>query len=162
MIIRRVKGQDNLTLASMIRAVFEEYNAPVEGTVYTDPTTDHLYELFQVNKAVFWVAEDLGQILGCCGIYPTKGLPDGCAELVKFYLPSHSRGKGTGKALMERSIQSAREYGYTSLYIESMPVYNKAVRIYERQGFERLQGPIGDSGHTGCTIWMIKDLNKDG
>ena len=158
--IREVELQDNLSLAKMIRAVFEEHDAPTEGTVYTDPTTDALYELFQVGKSVLWVAEKAGQILGCCGIYPTPGLPKGCAELVKFYIPKHSRGIGIGKELMERSIESAMEFDYTEIYIESMPVYSKAVSIYEQQGFEMLLEPLGESGHTGCTIWMLKKLSN--
>lgn len=161
MIIRSIRQEDNLALAAMIRAVFEEYKAPVEGTVYTDPTTDHLYELFQTEKAVMWVAEQGGILLGCCGIYPTKDLPVGCAELVKFYLPRSSRGKGIGRELMERSIGSAREFGYSELYIESIPEYDKAVRIYEKQGFKKLSQPLGSSGHSGCTIWMIKKLKEE-
>lgn len=158
--IREVELQDNLSLAKMIRAVFDEHDAPTEGTVYTDPTTDALYELFQVGKSVLWVAEKAGQILGCCGIYPTPGLPNGCAELVKFYLPQHSRGIGIGKELMEISIASAEAFGFSEIYIESMPIYAKAVRIYEQQGFSKLSKPLGESGHTGCTIWMLKKLHE--
>ena len=105
MTIRQVQKEDNLALARMIRGVFEEFNAPIAGTVYSDPTTDELYELFQIKKAVLWVAEENKNMLGCCGIYPTKGLPEDVAELVKFYLPKESRGKGLGKILMEKSSE---------------------------------------------------------
>ena len=43
-----------------------------------------------------WVAEEDGVVLGGCGIYPTSGLPQGCAELVKFYLSAKSRKSGLG------------------------------------------------------------------
>lgn len=33
-------------------------------------------------------------------IYPTNGLPDGYAELVKLYLSPAARGKGIGNTLM--------------------------------------------------------------
>lgn len=161
MTIRQVQKEDNLALARMIRGVFEEFNAPIAGTVYSDPTTDELYELFQIKKAVLWVAEENKNMLGCCGIYPTKGLPEDVAELVKFYLPKESRGKGLGKILMEKSIDSAREFGYSNIYIESMPEFSKAVSIYEKQGFYMLKNPMGESGHTGCNIWMLKELDKD-
>jgi putative acetyltransferase len=161
MTIRQVQKGDNLSLANMIRNVFEEYNAPKIGTVYSDPTTDALYELFQIQKAVLWVAEENKNILGCCGIFPTHGLPEHVAELVKFYLPKESRGKGIGKILMEKSIASAREFGYSSMYVESLPEYAKAVSIYEKQGFLKLKGPMGESGHTGCNIWMLKELDKN-
>ncbi len=86
MIIREVEQSDNKYLATLIKNVFEEYNASKEGTVYSDPATDYLFELFQKQKSVLWVAEVEGKIVGCCGVYPTEGLPEQCAELAKFYL----------------------------------------------------------------------------
>ena len=156
--IRKVKQQDNAELAAMIRGVFEEHDAPKQGTVYSDPTTDHLFELFRQDNSVLWVAEESGKLLGCCGIYPTEGLPEGCAELVKYYLPQGARGQGIGKTLMEKSMESAKELGYKDVYIESLPAFSKAVRIYEKQGFKKLSHPMGNSGHPGCNIWMIKSI----
>ena len=159
MSLRLVQPADNPVLAQLIKAVFIEYNAPKEGTVYSDPTTNKLYDLFLEEKSVLWVAEDNnGKIVGCCGIYPTEGLPENCAELVKFYISSEGRGKGFGKELMSQSILSAKEMGYSKIYIESLPEFANAVRIYEKQGFEKLAEPLGNSGHTSCDIWMLKEL----
>lgn len=158
MVLRKVQKRDEEPLASIIRQVFIEHDAPQEGTVYSDPTTDHLYELFKEPGSVLWVAEEGGNLLGCCGIFPTPGLPEGCAELVKFYLAPEARGKGIGRKLMEKSVASAIELGYTRLYIESLSEYAHAVSLYEKQGFSRLEEPLGVSGHTSCNIWMIKNL----
>ena len=155
---RKVKKSDNLLLARMIREVFREHGAPQYGTVYSDPTTDDLYGLFRKSRSVLWVAEIDDVPEGCCGVYPTKGLQDNCAELVKYYLARNGRGKGIGRQLMERCIESARDMGYQKLYLESMPHFSKAVRIYEKLGFRHLPGPLGNSGHTTCNIWMILDL----
>ncbi|WP_319501069.1 GNAT family N-acetyltransferase [uncultured Draconibacterium sp.] len=156
--IRKVLRSDNKHLADLIRAAFIEYDAPRKGTVYSDPTTDNLYELFQNEKSILWVAEKDGEILGCCGIYPTDGLPKGCAELVKFYLLAKARGNGLGTRLMQQSIESAKELGYSEIYIETLPEFDNAVGMYERAGFEKLDKPLGDSGHTGCDIWMLRRL----
>lgn len=156
--IRKVRESDIGSLAIMIRNVFDEFDAPKKGTVYSDPTTDNLYELFRIEKSVLWVAETDDGIVGCCGIYPTEGLPEHCAELVKFYLAKESRGKGIGKILMGKSIESAKEYGYSELYLESLPVFSNAIRIYKKQGFIQLDKPLGESGHSTCNIWMIKKL----
>ena len=158
LLIRKIKQEDNDKLKTIIKKVFEEHNAPREGTVYSDPTTNDLYNLFIEDRSVLWVAEENKEILGCCGIYPTKGLDDDCAELVKFYLSSNARGKGIGKALMLQSIQTAKDMGFKRLYLESLPEFSKAVSMYERLGFERLQKPMGSSGHGSCNIWMIKKL----
>jgi len=156
--IRQIEDNDNLALAIMIRKVFEEHDAPKTGTVYSDPTTDNLYALFQTSGSMLWVAELDGEIVGCCGIYPSEGLDKNCAELVKYYLAKEARGKGIGKELMLKSEESAREFGYTKLYIESLPHFARAVSIYAKHGFEKLDQPLGTSIHTTCNIWMLKQL----
>ncbi|MCJ0743747.1 GNAT family N-acetyltransferase [Pedobacter montanisoli] len=159
MLYREVQTKDNSALAEIIRGVFTEHQAPTQGTVYTDPTTDALYELFRAEKSILWVAEDEGaKILGCCGIFPTPGLDEDCAELVKFYLHKDARGKGVGRALMEKCVASAKNLGFKKLYLESLPEFATAVNIYEKQGFKQLDQPMGQSGHDGCNIWMLKTL----
>lgn len=158
MILRKIVPTDNIALAKLIRNVFEEYQAPKTGTVYADSTTDHLYELFQRQDSILWVATSADQIMGCCGIYPTEGLPEHCTELVKFYLSPQSRGLGIGKSLMEASINSAKELGYTQIYLESLPAFSNAVNMYKKQGFVTLSQPLGNSGHSNCDIWMLKHL----
>ena len=156
--IRQIASHDNAELADLIRKVFREFGIDRPGTVYTDPTTDHLFELFATSGSVYWVAVENGRLTGGCGIYPTPGLPQGYAELVKFYVSSDHRGQGVGKMLMEQSISSARGLGYTQLYLESFPELEKAVSMYEREGFRSIDAPLGYSGHTACTLWMVKEL----
>jgi putative acetyltransferase len=157
-IIRPITQTDNREIAELIRKVFREFKIDKPGTVYTDPTTDDLYSLFKQTGSIYWIAEENGTILGGCGIFPTKGLPDGCAELVKFYVSSASRGKGVGNALMQKSIVWAKESGYKQLYLESFPELNKAVNMYIRSGFTYLPHALGNSGHFACNVWMLKDL----
>ncbi len=148
-------------LAKIIRAAFMEFNAPKRGTVYSDPTTDDLFGLFRTPRSILWVAEEQSRVLGCCGVYPTKGLPGDCAEIVKFYLAAEARGKGTGKKLLEKSIDSAVEMGYSRLYLESLPQFSTAVSMYYQFGFVPLNEPMGISGHSSCNIWMLKTIEKD-
>ncbi len=154
---RTIEKKDNREVAELIRSVFREFNIARSGTVYFDPTNDDLFSLFKVPGSVFWIAEENG-IIGCCGIYPTPELPHGCAELVKFYLLAPWRGKGIGRTLMEKCIESAKSLGYKQLYLESLPELDKAVSMYIKAGFRHLTHPLGNSGHFGCNIWMVKDL----
>lgn len=158
--VRPIEQKDNRNIAELIRTVFREFKIDMPGTVYTDPTTDDLFMLFKTPYSSYWIAEENGIILGGCGIFPTKGLPEGCAELVKFYVSADARGKGIGNSLMQKSIESAKDLGYTQLYLESFPELSKAVGMYIRSGFTYLPQALGNSGHFACTIWMIKDLTK--
>lgn len=156
--IRPIEKKDNKEIADLIRSVFREFKIDRPGTVYTDPATDDLYGLFRKQGSVYWIAEDKGKITGGCGIYPTPDLPEGCAELVKLYLLPEVRGRGIGRMLVEKSIESAKELGYRQLYLESFPELNKAIGLYEKQGFTFIPGPLGNSGHFACNIWMLKDI----
>ena len=63
MIIRRIERQDNVALAKVIRGVLTEYGINKPGTVFTDPTTDDLFTLFQQQNSDYWVAELDGEIV---------------------------------------------------------------------------------------------------
>jgi putative acetyltransferase len=156
--IRPIEPQDNVALAEVIRAALTEFGANKPGTVYFDPTTDALFELFKTPKSFYYVALRNDIIVGGCGIYPTANLPEGTCELVKLYVHKSARGTGTGKKLMEQSLEWSKNNGYSQVYLESMPELSKAVSIYEKQGFTKLGNPLGNSGHDGCDIWMIKTL----
>lgn len=157
--IRNIKLTDNVELAQIIRQSLIEFDVPKQGTVYSDPDTDRLYQLFdETPGSSYFIAEEDGQIIGGCGIYPTDGLPKGYAELVKLYLTSTTRGRGIGKMLMDQCTEAAKQLGYTHLYLESFPQLAKAVSLYEKAGYQHLIGPLGNSGHFACTIWMVKAL----
>jgi putative acetyltransferase len=117
-----------------------------------------LFELFQIPGAIYFIAELKGKLVGGAGIYPTKGLPEKTCELVKLYLHKDARGIGLGKQLLLKSMQWAKENGYEQVYLESMPELSKAVSIYENVGFKQIHHALGNSGHDGCDIWMIKNL----
>ncbi|QEC67094.1 GNAT family N-acetyltransferase [Panacibacter ginsenosidivorans] len=157
-IIRKLAKEDNKAIAAIIRSVLAEFKANKPGTVYYDPTTDDLFTLFQTPRSAYFVATVNNEIVGGSGVYPTPNLPEGCCELVKIYLSPVARGKGIGKALMQQCFNAAKELGYTSMYLETMPELSTAVGMYEQMGFTYLKGPLGNSGHFGCDIWMIKEL----
>lgn len=159
---RPIQSGDNPFLAKIIRGTLKEFGANHPGTVYYDDTTDALYELFQKERAVYFVAEVNDEIVGGAGIYPTDGLPPDTAELVKMYLLPQARGIGLGKSLIEKSLDFAKAAGYKNVYLESMPELQQALKVYARFGFEYLKGPMGNSGHTGCSLWMLKRLDTVG
>jgi putative acetyltransferase len=157
-IIRTIEPGDNKALAKIIRDSLEEFKANKPGTVYFDETTDHLSEVFKTPGSIYFVVELSGEISGGGGIYPTANLQAGTCELVKLYLAANARGKGVGKLLMQQCIAAAKYLGYKKIYLETMPELTIAIPMYEKMGFTYLQAAQGCSGHTGCDVWMIKDL----
>lgn len=160
-LIRRVQPADNPFLSRIVKDTLAEFGANHPGTVYYDATTDALYELFQKERAAYFVAELDGEIVGGGGIYPTDGLPPETCELVKMYLLPVARGSGLGRTLIEKCLAFAKEAGYRQVYLESMPELKQALKVYAKFGFEYLKGPMGNSGHTGCSLWMLRSLEVE-
>jgi putative acetyltransferase len=157
--IRPIQQQDNVAIAKIIRTALEEFGANRPGTVYFDASTDHLFELFDATpNSAYFIALQNETIVGGAGIFPTENLPDATCELVKMYLDNAVRGLGLGKQMIDECIAIAKQKGYKFMYLETMPELKKAVTVYEKFGFKYLDKPLGNSGHTGCGIWMLRAL----
>ncbi|WP_343534796.1 GNAT family N-acetyltransferase [Pedobacter sp.] len=156
--IRPITAADNLAMANILRSSLEEFGLDKPGTAYFDESTDRLFESFQKERTAYFIAEENGEVLGGAGIYPSNGLPSDTVELVKMYMSASSRGKGIGKQLMLKCIEFAKSVGYQKIYLETMPELSSAVAAYEKLGFRSLTGPLGNTGHYSCTIWMLREL----
>jgi putative acetyltransferase len=158
--IRDLRKEDNPALAKVVKDTLAEFGANHPNTVYYDPTTDALFEVFQTPRSKYFLAEINNKVVGGGGIYPTDGLPPDTCELVKMYLLPEARGLGLGRTLIEKCIEAAAENGFKKIYLETMPELKQALNVYERFGFEFLKGPMGNSGHTGCSLWMLKKIES--
>lgn len=157
-LIRPIQAKDNAEIARIIKSVLTEFGANKPGTVFTDPTTDQLFELFQTPNSSYFIALENDKIIGGCGIFPTKGLPAGCVELVKLYITAEWRGKGIGYQLMQKCIAHAQALNFKEIYLETLPELHIAVGLYENMGFQYLEQPYGDSGHFACDLWLSKKI----
>jgi putative acetyltransferase len=157
--IRTIQLTDNAAIANVIRTTLKEFGANHPGTVYYDEATDHLYELFSTTpRSIYHVAEYNGEIVGGGGIFPTSGLPEDTCELVKMYLLPSVRSIGLGRLLIQKSIDFAKDAGYKQIYLETMPELKQALNTYAKFGFEYINHPMGNTGHFGCDLWMLKKL----
>ena len=158
-VIRTIEPKDNVAIASIIRTALTEFGANKPGTVYYDETTDMMFEIFSsMPKSIYFIALQENVVVGGAGVYPTEGLPNGVCELVKMYLSKEVRGVGLGKLMIDKCINAAKQLGYTKMYLETLPELTKAVSVYEKFGFSYLKNSLGNSGHSGCNIWMIKEI----
>ena len=74
-----------------------------------------------------------------------------------YFLPS-LRGLGAGAALMAQCLDAARAAGFTRCYLETLTGMDAAMRLYARSGFQRIDAPMGATGHGGCNTFFLRDL----
>ena len=158
MIIREIEKRDNAQIAQTIRAVLIELEVPKVGTAYADPHLDYLFETYDKPKSVYFIVENNGKIIGGAGVSQLENGEAIICELQKMYFLPEARGLGLGTQMMEKCLQSAREFGFKKCYLETMPNMDDAQKLYQKVGFEYLCEPLGNTGHNSCPVWMIKNL----
>jgi putative acetyltransferase len=157
--IRSIEARDNAALASVIRTVMPEFGAKGPGFAINDPEVDHMYEAYSRPGAAYYVLEtDDRQLLGGAGLAPLEGGEQAICELRKMYFLTEARGGGFGKTVLALCVDRARALGYRRMYIETLSGMDAAMYLYERFGFEKLSGPLGNTGHFGCDRYYARDL----
>ncbi|MEO0652964.1 MAG: GNAT family N-acetyltransferase [Planctomycetota bacterium] len=156
--IRPIRAEDDPHLAAIIRRVMPEFGATGDGFAITDPEVDGMHAAYAGPRAAYFVVELDGHIVGGCGVAPLEGGDVETCELRKMYFLPHVRGRGVGRRMLERCLDAARERGFRRCYIETLVGMDAAMALYAAFGFERLEHPLGDTGHHGCDRYYLLEL----
>ena len=157
-IIREIQQKDNAALAKIVRTVILEMGAPTIGTAYEDKATDQLFETYQKEKAIYFVLEHNQKVVGGVGIAQLDNFDGNVCELQKMYFLPEARGRGLGSKMIIICLEKAKEFGFESCYLETLPYMKDAVKLYKKNGFQNLDKPMGNTCHYSCDVWMIKNL----
>ncbi|MAU12584.1 MAG: GNAT family N-acetyltransferase [Anaerolineaceae bacterium] len=88
-----------------------------------------------VPRAAFVVAWADGQAVGCGALRP---MPDATiAEIKRVYVCSSMRGRGISRQIMNYLENSARQFGYIGLMLETGIQQPAAMALYENMGYAR-------------------------
>lgn len=155
---RKIIPSDNKIIADIITKIMKEFKDNPKGTIVEDPTLHTMYENYNNNNGIYYIAVEDEKILGGAGINQLDGTPEKVCELQRMFLLPESRGKGTGQKLMDMCIEAAKNFGYEKIYLETLDNMNEARKLYLKSGFEFIDKPLGNTGHCGCNTWMEKKL----
>lgn len=157
---RLIRPEDNLIMARIIREVMTEFKTVGPGYSINDPEVDHMFEAYEdPATSRYFVLEINGQVVGGGGVGPLANSDEPVCELRKMYFLPAVRGNGWGRKLLEQCLEAARELGYQRCYLETVARMETANLLYKKMGFETLCGKLGDTGHSGCDTYFVKDLN---
>lgn len=156
--IREIQIGDNAQIASVIREVFVSDDYPKTGTAFADKQLDFMFETYDKPKAAYFVVEENGKIIGGAGVSQLDNSKENICELQKMYFLQEARGKGIGFQMIQKCLEKAKDFGYEKCYLETLPEMMTAQHLYKKAGFKYLCEPMGNTGHTTCPVWMIKEL----
>lgn len=157
-IIREIEARDNEQIKNIVQSVILEMGAPKIGTAYEDIALEDMFATYQKDNAMYFVVEHDGKVLGGGGIAQLDDFKKNTCELQKMYFTPQIRGKGLGAKMIEKCILKAKDFGYNQCYLETMPYMTAARKLYAKNGFLQIDGPMGNTCHYSCDVWMIRTL----
>lgn len=147
-VIREARPEEFDSLGRLLAAVYaglEGFPGPEEQPAYYDMLT-HIGRMAEKPGSKLLIATAEGRILG--GVvyfadmaqYGSGGTATAERNASGFRLLAvgpEARGKGVGRALVQRCIELAREQGHAQVIIHTTGVMKVAWGMYEQMGFER-------------------------
>jgi putative acetyltransferase len=175
--IRPAIGSDSLTVAEVVKSVFDEYG-------FTWDEADYCADLYDLENHYlrqghgFWVAELHGRIVGSVGLclHPkfegrvgdmvlteleTRAAGTDCS-LERLYVHSSARRFGIGSALTEQVLTAARAEGLAAMEIWSDKRFGDAHRLYGRFGARQIGDRVCDDPDQSPEWGLVIDLNEVG
>ncbi|MFT5078447.1 MAG: putative acetyltransferase [Planctomycetota bacterium] len=157
-IIRPIEKKDNEQIAALIRKVLVDLGVPKVGTAYADKALDDIYQAYNVDRAIYFVVEDNGVLIGGAGIAQLENYDGNVCELQKMYFLEVARGRRLGSTMLQKCIVEATAFKFDKCYLETMTYMKAAQALYKKKGFDYIDGPLGDTGHFSCPVQMLKIL----
>jgi putative acetyltransferase len=157
-IIRLIQPGDNAAVAAIIRTVMPEFGASGKGFAIHDKEVDDMFAAYTQPRTAYFVCELNGKVVGGGGVAPLEGGDDDTCELKKMYFLPEGRGKGLGQQVLDACLKEAKEIGYTYCYLETFNTMTLAMKLYAKNGFEKIPGPCGNTGHFACDTFYRKRL----
>jgi GNAT superfamily N-acetyltransferase len=93
---------------------------------------DHFPTEYAAPGGAFILAEDEDRYVACIGV---RQFAAEVGEIKRLYVAPAARGHGLGRVLVERIIAEARQLGYRSLLLDTLPFMKEAQSLYLSMGF---------------------------
>ena len=119
------------------------------------PQSRHAFSVDKLVRegVVFFITYYEGQLAGCGGVK----MFDDYGEVKRMFVRPIHRGRGLGKAMLNRLAEYARNKGAKVLRLETGIYEVEAIGLYESWGFSR-RTPFGEYVEDPLSIYLEKRL----
>lgn len=139
MLIRLAANADAEKIANVLLRSFDEYRPSYTSRAFDATTPSAKGVLARLQEGPIWVAEHDGDVIGTVSAVRRE---DSVYIRGMAVLPN-AREKHIGSVLLERVELFAREASCRRVFLSTTPFLDRAIRLYERCGFQR----IDDGAH---------------
>ncbi len=104
----------------------------IEEELFSQPwTAEGFFSFWLWADALFFVAEEAGEVVGYCGVLMVLDQGD----VINVGVRKKWQRRGIGKSLMEVLIRETADKGVTTLYLEVRASNQAAIGLYKELGF---------------------------
>jgi ribosomal protein S18 acetylase RimI-like enzyme len=131
--ILRAIEPDHLRAAHfLIREYVESLGEACCGLQEFQPDLTELPGPYGPPFGALLLALEVDDAAGCVGL---RRFEPSIAEMKRLYVRPSYRGRGVGRELVSRVIESARGLGYAQVRLDTVPTMENAIALYRSLGF---------------------------
>jgi putative acetyltransferase len=121
------------------KLLFEEYASWVEISLCFQNFDQEVANLpgdYAPPSGRLFLAIEDEKVMGCVAL---RKIGEGIGEMKRLYVRPEFRGRGLGRTLTEKLIAEAKQIGYTSLRLDTLPgKMDQAIAMYRALGFKEI------------------------
>ncbi len=118
-----------------------------------DHEIENLCDKYGLPYGRLYVAYCEDEIAGCIAL---RKLSNTQCEMKRLYVKPEFRNKGIAKILVAKVISDAKEIGYNSMLLDTLPFLQTAIEMYKKIGFYEID--CYNDSPLDNTIYMKLDL----
>ena len=130
---------------AQVRELFVEYARSLSYHICFEGfhrEVDQLPGVYSPPAGRLLVAMESGTAIGCVAL---KKISEGVGEVKRLYVRPFGRGQGTGRRLAQTILETARQIGYRTIRLDTLPNMTAAQVLYRSLGFK----PIASDHRSG-------------
>ena len=138
------------------KLLFKQYIQSLDFALTFQDVDRELAEIsieYNAPAGVLLLAYDGNKAIACAGV---RKIDANIAELKRMFVDPDYRGHQLGQQLLQMALATAKQLGYTSIRLDTVPFMRSAIKLYQAVGFREID-PYRFNPMPGA-IFMEKEL----